>query len=277
MKKTNILIAVFAVLTTVSMARAEVRVDFDGSASGSESFTEALKTNAALNSDGLVPLPVPITEPYPCTESAIQSGPCDNFFHGGSITSTWPGWLPPGSCWGISSGPGWIGCSVNPGAFSDHVYDNKAAGIDGLKKRTTIPSRSEVAALAGFYSRQEVLKGILARYFNAHPEFPSDIAALIKNDKTKILYDDTGVYIINGRRLFILGDKNLITSAKETGLSQNKVTVVEVGIGVAIGCVFSSDCWEVIGDAVSDVVEGATSNDYNDPNETGNCASESTC
>ncbi|PIU20694.1 MAG: hypothetical protein COT18_00915 [Elusimicrobia bacterium CG08_land_8_20_14_0_20_59_10] len=52
MKKSNILIAMFAVIiTAASSARAEVRVDFDGSASGSESLTEALKVNAALNNN----------------------------------------------------------------------------------------------------------------------------------------------------------------------------------------------------------------------------------
>jgi len=52
MKKSNILIAVFTVLiSAASSARAEVKVDFDGSASGNESFTEALKTNAALNNN----------------------------------------------------------------------------------------------------------------------------------------------------------------------------------------------------------------------------------
>jgi len=283
MKKSNILIATVAVIiAAASSARAEVRVDFDGSTSGTESFTEALKENKALGDFDPVPFPMPAIEPDPCYGSVIQPhpGPCDYLTPPGGL---WPGWLPPGSCWGISSGPGWIGCDINPGIFPDYngyAYDNKAAGIAGFKKQTTIPSRSEVAVLAGFYSRQAALKDILGEYFSSHPGFPADIVALIKNNKARILYDNTGMYIINERKIIILGDKSLVKSAKETGLPQNKaIGLDDVAFGVAVGCFFSNDCWNAIGDAVSDVVEGATNDNYNDPNDTSdhNCASQSTC
>ncbi len=63
MKKSKILIALFAVLAAASSARAEVRVDFDGKAFGTESFTETLKVNAALNNNnGVKIVPVPDNE-----------------------------------------------------------------------------------------------------------------------------------------------------------------------------------------------------------------------
>lgn len=52
MKNIKMLVAVFAVaMAAASSAGAEVKVDFDGSASGNESFTQALKKNAALNNN----------------------------------------------------------------------------------------------------------------------------------------------------------------------------------------------------------------------------------
>lgn len=52
MIKNNTLIAVFAVLISVaSSAKAEVKVDFDGNATGTNSFTKALSKNAAADNN----------------------------------------------------------------------------------------------------------------------------------------------------------------------------------------------------------------------------------
>jgi len=105
-----------------------------------------------------------------------------------------------------------------------------------------------------------------------------DIALSMKSDKAKILYDNNLVYIINGQEIVLLKDRSLIKYIKGTGVAQNRVMGLDdFAIGVAVGCVFSDNCWDAIGNVVSAVSEEVNSHNYNNPHEQNSGYSEQGC
>lgn len=84
----------------------------------------------------------------------------------------------------------------------------------------------------------------------------------------------------NGRQERI-EDPALATSVEATAYpnGQQKLWGLIVGGAELIDAATNDAAWNAVGDAVSAITEAATSNNYNDPNDTSdhNCVSQGTC
>lgn len=283
MKKGNILIAAFAVvMAAASAAKAEVRVDFDGSAPGTESFTEALKATTALDSDDLAPLPVSIIEPYPCTGVAILPfpGPCDNFTPGQSIQ---PNPYYPGACAAVCFGTLTADCRcVDPwqniweqeggelGYICKGIPSNSWAGMakcgpgadlsaveELTQPKSTKSSRTSHPAL------QKKLRKILLGYCNTYPEFAEAVLPMLKDDKAKITTHNGFVYIMSGNSIMRLGGA---ISPESDGLSRKGGGLGIIGAIVeAAGAVNDAiNAWNDYG-SWPPVPDNGTADDYHGP------------
>lgn len=273
MKKTNILITMFAVMAVASAAKAEMAsIDFDGSLKP-QTLHDVFTESHQIIPDATLPFPMPSSDtsiPGNFGDCAMYCPPFQVNQDGEVVfpdccgsTPQFPTWLQP-LCANIVAGAGWAKCGIEPSLLESAYRSGKGPGLS----RDTIPSRAEVAALAAAYSKQSELKALLVKYQASRPDFPIDIALHIKNAKAKILYDNNLIYIINGQEIVLLRDRNLIKHIKDTGAAQNRVMGLDdFGIGVAIGCVFSESCWVAIGDVVTAVSEEANSHNYNNPHE----------
>lgn len=285
MKKTSILIALFAVIAAASVAKAEApAIDFDGKLEP-QSMHDIFAESPQIIPD---PFPMPSTG----TDLPGNSGGCAMYCPPFQITEDGdmispdccgsepqiPPWLQP-LCANTIAGAGWTKCGIDPTLLGGAPRSsNKALGFSGFDNRDSIPSRAEVAALAAVYSKQSSLKNLLAKYLASRPDFPRDIALLMESNKAKILYDNDLVYVVNGQEIVLLGDKNLVKHIKGPGVAHNKaVGLDDIAVGVAIGCVFSDNCWEAIGNVVSAVSEEANSHNYNNPHEQHSGYSEQGC
>jgi hypothetical protein len=267
MKKSNMLIAVFAVIMGTASVSGAQEIQFDGQR-GSVGFMDAVKAVDSIH-DAESIKPVPDTE----TNSSQGFG-CAAVCVDGRVTDDCRCEIPlfPGDyCVSTSSGFQWWSCIV--GEPSIGLNANDAATPKALQLNKSL-GQTAIKQLTGYYIAQDKLKKATLMYIISRNDFSSDIEKLVQNRETKILYDNNGVYVVNGRKLIVLSDRNLIESARNTRFRQNKLTgVEEVGIGVAIGCVFSNDCWDAIGDVVSDVSEWAHTHEPNHPNDTNGVSS----
>jgi hypothetical protein len=256
MKK--MMIAVFAVMAAVSAAGAEeIKIDFDGKKGfGPQSMHQIFAAgHQFVSPDGFKPTPAQ-------AEEAVAA------------PGLWPSWLKPGYCVQVAVGADWLECRLSDEALAAFTL------VEGkTSAEARIPSRTEAMALAKFYSGQETLKEAVASHIASRGDYPGYFGGLARAAKSKILYDKGAAYIISGESVIVVGGYSSGQAAAAQDLMQNKVGVVEVGIAVGLGCVFSDNCWEAIGNVLSDVAEELNSHDYNDPNDTSdqNCVSQSTC
>lgn len=256
MKK--MMIAVFAVLAAASVAKAEdVNIGFDGQ----KGFpAQSMHQIFAAGHQFVSP---DVFKPAPVLAEDFSAAP-----------GFWPSWLKPGYCVLVAAGNDWLECRL-----SDEALAAFTLGKGKASAAARIPSRAEAMALAKFYSAQETLKEAVASHIASRGDYPRHFGGLARADKSKILYDKEAAYIISGDSIIVIGAHFPGQAGAAQDLAQNKVGVVEVGIAVGLGCVFSDSCWDAIGDVVSDVSEALNSGNYNDPNDTSdhNCVSQGTC
>jgi hypothetical protein len=279
MKKTSILIAMFAVIAAASAAMAQApAIDFDGK------FKPQTMHDIFTNSHPLIPAPTPVAaetkiNPLGSACALVCVGQrltddcrCEDFhpWQGQNTLETWnwpdetpAGWnsiqqyLQNGDnnyCVPVAAGPWWMGCVVGAAPVKLTV----AAEIPGRSFREM--SAEQKQQLAMYYILQRDLKkAVIAR--SAEYNFTPEITAFVSNAKTKILYDNKKVYIANGRMLLVINDAKLIAAVKElyaampqysntNGLNKNYG-----GIGIILGCAYNNECWNDVGDAVSDLTE----------------------
>lgn len=277
MKKTSILMAMFALIAAASAAKAEApAVDFDGkfkTQSMHDIFAESHQlippgtmeqspapAKVAFNPLGsacsLVCVNQQLTadcrcEPYfPWSEDNIQ-------IDWNSITQ----YIQSGNanyCVAVASGPWWTGCVVGGAPVQLQVANE----IPGRSFRSM--SAEQKKQLAMYYILQgDLKKAVLAH--SAEYNFSTEITAFISAARTRILYDNKKVYIANGRAVLIIADEKLAVEAKGLLAAMPQYNDANNrnygGIGIIIGCMYSG-CWDDVGDAVSDVSEAITYHYY---------------
>lgn len=287
MKKTRILIATFAVIAATQAAKAETAaINFDGNLKP-QTLHDVFVESHQIIPDAPLPFPMPASDtdiPGNSNACAMYCPPFQVNEYGQVISPDCcgsepqlPPWLQP-ICADKVAGAGWAKCGIDLSLLESAYRSGKASGVSRFNSRDTIPSRAEVAALAAVYSKQSELKALLIKYLATRPDFPTDTASSMQSDKAKILYDNNLVYVINGKEIILLRDRSLIKHIKGTGAAQNRVMGLDdFAIGVAVGCVFSDNCWEAIGNVVSAVSEETNSHNYNNPHEQHSGYSEQGC
>ncbi|HAT73369.1 MAG TPA: hypothetical protein DCS63_11200 [Elusimicrobia bacterium] len=264
MKKSNILIAAVAVMiSAASSAKAvEPNMDFDGKFKPQtmhDIFTDSLQRTP-------IPTPAPAEAKFNlygsacammCIGQLTDDCRCEPFQPGPDDWNSIYQYIQSGNnnyCMPVASGPAWLGCVVDAAPVKLIV----AAEIPGRSFREM--SVEQKRQLAMYYILQgDLKKAVIAR--SAEYNFTPEITAFVSDVKTKILYDNKKVYIANGRMLLVINDAKLIVAVKAlraaipqysdtNGLNKNYG-----GIGIIIGCAYNNDCWDDVGDAVSDATE----------------------
>lgn len=220
MKKSNILIAAFAVIAAASVARAgNPEVDFDGRTSGALSFTETLRENMAVAGDITMPQAAPVAE-FAGAISPLSSGGCMAVCQYGmnSDCSCKKSWLQEfleqqsgTTCQPVPLDTGWyemVRCGGNPVDWNLLI-----SGSQGQAK--------SVASARMFHpDLQQKLRDILMGYCNTYPEFAEAVLPMLKDEKAKIVARDGFVYILSGNSIIRFDGK--ATTGPETNASSRK-------------------------------------------------------
>jgi len=180
MKKSNMLIAVFAVLAAASVAKAgEVKVSFDGGTGGAVIPT----LDMDIDQGSMLPIPIePWTDPMPgvlpyC--DGVQMFPWSDF-----CTET-----PhmPLNCEQAGSGSWWWTAVCN-----DEVPVFPVPNIEDFETfaRKSAGSRS---------TANGNVSAFLVSYANAHADFAASVLPALASDKAKVFFDKKGgAYAVNG-------------------------------------------------------------------------------
>lgn len=116
---------------------------------------------------------------------------------------------------------------------------------------STFGDTASARKIAEYYlPLQEKLRGIIVTYCNAHGEFFSNIARLVEDKKTQILYDRENIYVLSGKTLVIINDSQLIREV-ETYLSPHNKFWQHAAWGAVWGCVYSSECREEVANYIN--------------------------
>lgn len=182
MKKTSILIAVFAVIAAASPAMAEVpQIDFDGK--------DTKTTSPVLNAKALTAVPgydIPLPQEPEVEPMPEQLNPCQEF-----TILPWPmpchstPTLPP-NCDPVNQGSWWwvAMCGEPLPWYAQPLY------IDPVKG-----TRNNSTTDAGKANLAELILG----YANTYPEFATSVMPIFKDKKASVVYDSKGAYIMSGR------------------------------------------------------------------------------
>jgi len=240
MKKSNILIAAFAVMIASACAvkAQETGMDFDGKGAPKTMHDIFTNSQALVPTATLAPAELGVPPTY--NSSAMDWSSVSQYIQTGNSNYCVP----------VTSGPWWMGCVVG------------AAPVT-LSVSLEIPRRSfgemsveQKKQLAMSYILQaDLKKAVIARA--AEYNFSPEIAAFISDVKTKILYDNSKVFITNGRMLLVIRDEKLVAEAKQLRAAMPQYAANRLdygGIGIILGCMTTS-CWDEVGDAVSDATE----------------------
>jgi hypothetical protein len=271
MKKSNMLIAVFAVLAAASSAMAQVSMEFDGKLKP-QSMHEIFANSHQL---------VPVAAPAPAEKKMdLLDHGCGLVCFDGQLTDNctcepYP-WLNEETpmnwntiyqyvqtgnsdyCLPVADGPMWMGCVVGaaPAALT---------AVSEIPGRAFMEmSASQKKALTVHYILQADFKSAIIARAAAY-RFSPETVRFVSDAKTKILYDNGKVYISNGRILLVISDGKLLAGSNELRAStahRSDARGIGGDLGVLIGCMANDNCWGAVGDAVSDVSEAITHNYY---------------
>ncbi len=272
MKKSNILIAAVVVIISAATAvKAEPNMDFDGK------FKSQTLHDIFTNSSQLIPaaMPVPVEtklnplgsacamvcvgqrltddcrcEPYypwPEDNSPIDWNSIQQYIQSGNNNYCVP----------VASGPWWVGCVV----AAAPVMNNYTSEIP---KRSFGEMSAPQKRLLGIQHilQQALKKAVIAR--STIYKFSPEAEKFVSAAKTRILYDNKKVYITNGKMMMVIADEALIAMTKQLqsavlrhmgDTTRDPVTAIIGGAGVIIGCMSNDNCWDAVGDTVSDITE----------------------
>ncbi|MBI4349862.1 MAG: hypothetical protein HY550_00330 [Elusimicrobia bacterium] len=205
MKKSNILAAAFVVLSAASAAQAgNATIDFDNRTSGSVSFIEAIRDNAAVPDDSALPPAVPEAAP------ADSSPWLSDFFsqHGGIQTICQP--MSPSNTWYEV-----VRCGGLPADWESMIANTPGQAEYVKAARTFHPGL------------QQKLRDILLGYCNTYPEFADAVLPMLNDGNAKITIHNGFVYIITGER--IMRFSGATPSKAEKGASSNKWSLTTWG------------------------------------------------
>lgn len=134
-------------------------------------------------------------------------------------------------------------------------------------------------ALAAYYIAQPKIKALVVGYYLGKGNAAA--AAKLSDKTTRVLTANGSVFVIHNGRQELIEDPALAASVEATAYpnGQQKLWGLIVGGAELIDAATNDAAWNAVGDAVSAITEAATSNNYNDPNDTSdhNCVSQGTC
>lgn len=212
MKKMSILIAVLAVISAASAARAEVAgFNFDAAASGAEG---ALSRDAAFDSSAALPEPE-LRPVFPELQPYIPSLDCSIVCFNGmnSDCSCKDPWQ---EVWQQAGGSNTFGCQgmdLNSwyGMVKCSQDDSVMANARGLARSGNARPRLDPAL-------QKKLRGILLGYCDTYPEFAEVIMPALKDADAKILAREGFVYVVSGNSIIRFGGKTPVEADKRIEL-----------------------------------------------------------
>ena len=277
MKKSNTLIAVFAVIAAASAARAEVAINFDGNL-GPQAMHDIFADSRQIIPSGAldqVPVPVPadpVESPIPMIEPwNIDPQPacmmvCFPGIEGypdccGAAQNTytwWPQpWEAPGTCQPIPHNGNWYEmANCNPTVDWDQI-------IPSAQGQT----KSAKSARIFHPGLQQKLREILMGYCDTYPEFAEVILPMLKKEGTKIVTHGRIVYIINGNSIIRFGGK--APAESESGASARKKP--STGLALVDAAVQAAEAVYNVVQAVNEygswppVPDNGTADDYHGP------------
>lgn len=232
MKKTSILIAMFAVITAASAARAEI--DFDGRATSAITFMEAVK--AIEVSQDIKPAQEKLVWP-------LEDMPCAS----------------ASMCGGMHYLADDCTCKPLPGYedFYNHISSSAwwASALEDASRQPPagVQRRAAVRNLAGYYQVRKDLHDIILAQFNVHDNFSSNIFHVLQDEKTVILHNANGVYLVNGNTLYGTNNKELARNVMEGMGRRTRMGLEDVGLAIIIGCAFSDDCREDVANYIENL------------------------
>ncbi len=206
MKKNNILVAALVVLSAASAVKAgNATIDFDSRTSGSVSFIETIRDNAAVPGDS--PLPPAVPEAAPADSSLRLS----NFFsqHAGIQTICQP--MSPSHTWYEV-----VRCGGLPEDWESMIANTPGQAESVKVARTFHPGL------------QQKLRDILLKYCNTYPEFADAVLPMLIDGNAKITIHNGFVYIITGERIMRFG--GAAPSKAEKSASSNKWSLTTWGV-----------------------------------------------
>lgn len=269
MKKNKILIAVLAVMSVASVARAGDPVaDFDGRTSESMSFTETIRENIAGAGDVILPQAASVVE-FPGGLSPLSSGGCMvvcQFGINNDCSCKEPWWLDlsyqqDGAqylCQPMPHENGWyemVRCGGNPVDWN--------LIIAGAQSET----KSAGSAHMFHPGLQQKLRDILMGYCNTYPEFAEVVLPMLKDEKARIATRDGFVYIISGNSIIRFSGKVNAESGEEVSSRKKPSTglpLVDAAVQAGAAVYTAVQAWNDYA-SYPPVPDSGTANDYHGP------------
>ncbi len=250
MKKSNILLAVLAVMAAASVAKAEMTdINFDGK------LKPQSLHDIFANSHQLVPAPMPV--PVETKLNSLGSA-CALVCVGQKLTNN---------------------CQCEPFVPGIEDYDSiltytwwpymvgeasilQTASNNEISRKSLQPVRSydQAAAreLAGYYMAQGKIKAVVAEYFTANGNH--EAAASLADKRIRVAAANGVVFINRSGSQEQIADSRL--AAKVEAIvhpnGQEKILPFIAGATFVAGCMTNDDCWGAVGDGVSSASEAAS-------------------
>ncbi|MCG2725818.1 MAG: hypothetical protein L6420_06110 [Elusimicrobia bacterium] len=114
--------------------------------------------------------------------------------------------------------------------------------------------QTTIKRLTGYFMAQNELRKIILDYFKTYDNSSSNIFHIAQDTKTIILYNNESVHLINGKKLFITKDKELVKKMRSYSNNQTMKIwsfVGQTAWGVVVGCAVNADCREDVMDYVT--------------------------
>ena len=268
----KLIMAVAAVVGLgVGFVHAEV-VNFDGKGMDTVSFMETIRTVDVSQGDRDIK---PVSEKV---QHVFSASPCGLACGAGQLTND------------CRCSPGSFDPLDNPGCSGGWYAGKESECPPEDPWSQSIPTRSysldnEVIAkniVRYYHPLQKGLRVIIQSYCDAHKDCVDNLLQAAHDNNTEIMYDKENIYLISGKTTLRFKNKEL--ADKINTLVPRTKFIEEAGWVIIGGCLVSDDCWDHVGDAVSNVSEWYNSGQNNDPHAhdndnagDGNCASQGTC
>lgn len=124
--------------------------------------------------------------------------------------------------------------------------------IEGIRM-VPVPGAADnrVSKVASRFPAQNVLKKIVREYLASHRDLSGYM--LLSDARTVVMYDDSGVYLVNKDMLVVITDRELLGKLRASAGGGMKLTWADAAFTTVVGCLFNTECR----DGVVNHIEGA--------------------
>lgn len=279
MKKSSILIAMFAVIAAATAAKAEATIDFDGKfkpQSMHDIFTNSHPLVSAEALDAVTPVPSPskfMIKPnavcsivcYPGNPGLIGNQPGDCGSQPAIYTScpqeeVFPDFpMPSGSLDGHpvpDTLQTWWPYIVGEASLLKEAANSATA----RKSLQLARSYDQAAAreLVGYYMAQEKIKDVVSGYYTANGNY--EAAASLAGKGVRVAAGNGMVFINRSGSQEQIADHHLVAKVEAIVHPNGKEKILPfiAGATFVATCMSSDNCWNAVGDGVSSASEAAS-------------------